>query len=348
MRTLAFIGFTERACRLACELAAKMHEQGMGVEVAGPARYAEHLGIDAYGSLAAWTAEHFENCDALVFVSAAGIAVRAIAPHVKDKYSDPAVIQIDEAGAFIVPLLSGHVGGANELARMLADCCGAQVAISTATDVNGLFAVDEWAHKQGLVICERVLAKRVSAALLDGEAVGFFSDFEIEGGLPSGFTTSTDEASSLGVCVSYDTTANPFEKTLHLVPKDIVVGAGCRRGTDASHFARQLERVLASRSISVCAVQTLASIDVKKDEEALLEFARIHECELAFFSAEELQAVEGEFSHSAFVEKTVGVGNVCERAAVLASDGGKLVCGKQSLDGVTIALACRSHSLRFS
>ena len=347
MRSVAFIGFTQRACMLACKLGARLREQGMSVEIAGPARYAEQLGIDAYESLGAWTAEHFGKSDALVFVSAAGIAVRAIAPYVKDKFDDPAVVQIDEAGAFVVPLLSGHVGGANELARMLADCCGAQVAISTATDVNGLFAVDEWAHGQGLVICERALAKAVSSALLEGVPVGFVSDFEIEGELPNGLVWSAENDCDLGICVSYDETARPFEKTLHLVPRDIVVGAGCRKGTEATHFAQQLLQVLASRGISVRAVQVLASIDVKKDEEALLEFARVHGCDLVFFSAEELQELEWEFSHSPFVEQTVGVGNVCERAAVRASGSGELICAKQSLDGVTIALVRKQHTLRF-
>lgn len=347
MRTLAFIAFTERACMLACELAAKMRERGMDAKVAGPARYAERLGIDAYESLDSWTAEHFESSDALVFVSAAGIAVRAIAPHVKDKFSDPAVVQIDEAAAFVVPLLSGHVGGANDLARMLAECCGAQVAVSTATDVNGLFAVDEWAHTQGLVICERMLAKDVSAALLEGVPVGFVSDCEIEGDLPRGLTASAAESCSLGICVGYDEAATPFERTLHLVPRNVVVGAGCRRKTESAHFARQVLDVLAQARLSVRAVCMLASIDVKQDEVALHDFARTHECELAFFSAEELRAVEGEFSHSPFVEQTVGVGNVCERAAVLASDNGMLICSKQSLDGVTVALARKPQTLRF-
>ena len=347
MRTLAFIAFTERACMLACELAAKMRERGVDAQVAGPARYAERLGVDAYDSLDAWTAKHFASCDALVFVSAAGIAVRAIAPHVSDKFSDPAVVQIDEAGAFVVPLLSGHVGGANDLARMLADCCGAQVAVSTATDVNGLFAVDEWAHTQGLVICERVLAKDVSAALLEGTSVGFVSDFEIEGDLPRGLIASTTEGCSLGICVSYDETAAPFKRTLHLVPRDVVLGAGCRRGVESAYFARQVLDVLVKARLSVRAVCMLASIDVKQDEIALHDFARTHECELAFFSAEELRAVQGEFSHSSFVEKTVGVGNVCERAAVLASDNGVLICSKQPLDGVTVALARKPRTLCF-
>ena len=108
-----------------------------------------------------------------MYVGATGIAVRAIAPYVRDKFHDPAVVSVDEAGRFVVPLLSGHVGGANELARVVAELCGGQAVVSTATDVNELFAVDEWAARRGYAIVERVIAKEISARLLEGASVGF-------------------------------------------------------------------------------------------------------------------------------------------------------------------------------
>ena len=97
-----------------------------------------------------WTARAFETADALVFVGAVGIAVRAIAPHIVHKSLDPAVVVIDEGGNFAVSLLSGHLGGANELARKIAAVTGAEAVITTATDVRGVFAVDEWARRQKL------------------------------------------------------------------------------------------------------------------------------------------------------------------------------------------------------
>ena len=101
-------------------------------------------------TLAGWTAQQFAAADALVFVGAAGIAVRAIAPHCQSKATDPAVVVLDECGRFAVPLLSGHLGGANDLACRLGAACGAVPVITTATDANGLFAVDEWAKKTKL------------------------------------------------------------------------------------------------------------------------------------------------------------------------------------------------------
>ena len=331
METIGIIAFTKAGCVLAKKLA-----EGLGLDsasVCGPARYADKLDIDAYESLDAWTEAHFATDDALIFVGASGIAVRAIAPHVRDKFTDPAVVSVDEAGRFVVPLLSGHVGGANELARDVAVITGGQAAVSTATDVNGLFAVDEWAARHGFAILERSIAKEISAALLDGRPVGFKSDFELDD-KPSGVTES---AASVGFIVSLDDSAMPFPRTLHLVPRVVTVGVGCRKGTDPSALEQAVVDALAEAKVSVKAVTTIASIDVKKDEQAILELAAKMGWSPVFYTADELAAVPGEFSSSDFVKRTVGVDNVCERAA--CASGGELVLGKQAGGGITVALA---------
>ena len=332
MQTIGIIAFTKAGCALAKKLA-----DGLGLgsgSVCGPARFADELGIDAYGSLDAWTQAHFATDDALIFVGASGIAVRAIAPHVRDKFSDPAVVSVDEAGRFVVPLLSGHVGGANELAREVAAITGGQAAVSTATDVNGLFAVDEWAARHGFAILERSIAKEISAALLDGRPVGFKSDFELDE-KPSGVT---EGAADIGFVVSLDDSAMPFPRTLHLVPRVATVGVGCRKGTDPSALEQAVADALAEANVSAKAVTAIASIDVKKDELAILELASKMGWSPVFYTADELAAVPGEFSSSDFVKRTVGVDNVCERAA--CASGGELVLGKQAGGGITVAIAC--------
>lgn len=338
MGRAAFIAFTRRGCALAARLASELPSckeyAGWACCVSGPARFAQGLDIDAYESLEAWTATWFARADALVFVGAAGIAVRAIAPHVNDKVTDPAVVCVDESGGFAVPLLSGHVGGANALARAVARLCGGHAAISTATDVNGVFAVDAWAVTQGLSIVERNLVKRVSSALLDGEPVGFVHDGSFAGDAPAGLT---DGNADLGICVSEDVSAQPFPETLHLVPRAFTVGVGCRRGTSLAVLAQAVDRALAGAGISTHAVAALASIDVKCDEPAIAQLAANRGWETRFYPAEALAQVPGAFSSSAFVERTVGVDNVCERAACAA--GGKLVVCKQSGDGVAVAIA---------
>ena len=332
MQTIGIIAFTKAGCALAKKLA-----DGLGLgsgSVCGPARFADELGIDAYGSLDAWPQAHFTTDDALIFVGASGIAVRAIAPHVRDKFSDPAVVSVDEAGRFVVPLLSGHVGGANELAREVAAITGGQAAVSTATDVNGLFAVDEWAARHGFAILERSIAKEISAALLDGRPVGFKSDFELDE-KPSGVT---EGAADIGFVVSLDDSAMPFPRTLHLVPRVATVGVGCRKGTDPSALEQAVADALAEANVSAKAVTAIASIDVKKDELAILELASKMGWSPVFYTADELAAVPGEFSSSDFVKRTVGVDNVCERAA--CASGGELVLGKQAGGGITVAIAC--------
>lgn len=331
MQAIGIIAFTKAGCALAKKLA-----EGLGMDsasVCGPARYADELGIDAYGSLDAWTEEHFATDGALIFVGASGIAVRAIAPHVRDKFTDPAVVSVDEAGRFVVPLLSGHVGGANELARDVAVITGGQAAVSTATDVNGLFAVDEWAARHGFAILERSIAKEISAALLDGRPVGFKSDFELDD-KPSGVT---EGAADIGFIVSLDDSAMPYPRTLHLVPQVATVGVGCRKGTDPSALEQAVADALAEANVSAKAVTAIASIDVKKDELAILELASKMGWSPVFYTADELAAVPGEFSSSDFVKRTVGVDNVCERAA--CASGGELVLGKQAGGGITVALA---------
>lgn len=336
--SIGCIAFTQKGCELAKSLAkglaAHAGYEDARVSVCGPGRFADELGINAYESLAAWTTEHFDADDALVFVSATGIAVRAIAPHVKDKFSDPAVVSVDEAGRFVVPLLSGHVGGANELARVAADVAGGQAVVSTATDVNELFAVDEWAARNGLAILERDVAKEVSAALLEGRPVGFASDFDVEWELPQGVTGG---AADIGFVVSLSGRDTPFARTLHLVPRVVTVGVGCRRGTDPAALKEAVYVALAEAHVSLRAVRMLASIDVKADEPAIHDLAAAEGWGLKFYTAEELAAVPGEFSSSEFVERMVGVDNVCERAA--CAEGGMLMMEKQAGGGVTVALA---------
>ena len=297
--TTAVIAFTRRGAALGRSLA-----DALGGSLHVPARFAPEVGAEAYASLEGWTAWAWARADALVFVGAAGIAVRAIAPHVRDKFSDPAVVSVDEAGRFVVPLLSGHVGGAN--------------------------AVDVWARERGMAITDRVLAKEVSAALLEGRPVGFASDFGHP--CPEGLTTGPAE---LGVWITDRTGEGPFPRALRLVPRSLILGIGCRRGTPEAAIAAAADAALAG--LAPEAVAGVATIDLKKDESGLLAFCARRGLPLTTYSAEALAAVEGDFTPSAFVRGITGVDNVCERAAAAA--GGRIIVPKQANNGVTAAVA---------
>ena len=327
--TVAVIAFTRRGAELGRKLAA-----ALSGALYAPARFAADAGAEPVPALDAWTAARWEDSDALVFVGAAGIAVRAVAPHIRDKFTDPAVVSVDEGGRFAVPLLSGHVGGANELALRVAELTGGQAAVSTATDVNGLFAVDVWAKGNGLVITDRALAKEVSAALLEGKAVGFASDFGHP--CPAGLTQGPAE---IGVWVTARTGAGPFSRTLRLAPKGLILGVGCRRGTERAAIEEAAAEALAG--YEPLAVAAVATIDLKKDEPGLLAFCAARGLPLLTFSAGELSAVAGDFTPSDFVKGVTGVDNVCERAAAAA--GGRIVVPKLAKNGVTAAVAEKRH-----
>lgn len=318
---IALIAFTDKGHALARYLARAV--QGEAVRCPQEA------------SLAAWTALQFERAEALVFVGAAGIAVRALAPHVRHKAEDPAVVVVDEGGRWAVPLLSGHLGGANALAKSLAAVSGGTAVLTTATDSRSLFAVDSWARTQGLAVMEPEGIKRVSAKLLRGEQVLFQSAYPIEGALPRGLCRAM-EGREADFAVSLQ---KPGGKALWLAPRVLVVGLGCRRGTAEEALRAFVQRVLAAQGWPMEAVAGLASIDAKKDEPGLVALAEALGWTLSFYSAAELRKAPGKYTESAFVEKTVGVGNVCERSAVLA--GGALLVLKWAEDGMTAAVAER-------
>ena len=357
------IAFTERGYALAERTAralsdcAQTGEDDPGWDVSVSRGFGE-----GKADLRAWTALAWEASDALLFVGAAGIAVRAIAPHVASKATDSAVVAIDEAGRFAVPLLSGHLGGANELAQTVARAAGAIPVITTATDVRGVWAVDTWARCAGLAVSNPEAIKRVSARLLSGGRVALYSDMPISGQPPEGVDIASDRAradivvspfagANAGASVrALETTgevvpAGETWKPVRLVVPCIVAGIGCRRGACAEAIEEAFLLACGQAGISPSAVREAATIEVKAHEEGLLAFCRARNIPLATYSAEELSQVEGSVSPSNFVRATVGVDNVCERAAL--ADGGKLIFPKLAHGGVTVAFSKVTIELSF-
>ena len=277
--------------------------------------------------------EHF-NDDAIIFVGATGIAIRSIAPYVKDKFSDPAVLVIDELGRYVISLLSGHMGGANALAEYIGGALGATPIITTATDINGAFAVDVFAKKHNLIISSRKLAKDVSAALLDKKAVDIDSDIDgINVKDIKKKLNPLNEDCELRIRITdrvYD------ENVLALIPKDIYLGVGCKKNTDSRKMWDFVNEVLKEEGIDIRAVKAVGSIDIKKDENAIKELADRLSVPFNTFSKDELNGVEGEFNESEFVKQTVGVGNVCERSVLIQCNN--LIMGKTAKDGITLAI----------
>ena len=304
-------------------------------------KYAVKYGFTAHETIRADMGDLFSTYDALVFLCACGIAVREIAPHVKSKTDDPAVLVMDDRGHYVIPLLSGHIGGANALARRIESLVGAKAVITTATDGAGRFSCDAWATEHGCAISSMRLAKEVSAAILTRN-IPVVSEFPLPDRLPDGLTEQAE--GDLGISIGVGT-QTPFSSTLRLIPKIVTVGVGCRRGTSEERIFAALTETLKKYQIDLRAVCRIASIDIKRDEPGLLACAHKLGVPAVFFSAEELSAVPGDFEESDFVKQTVGVGNVCERAAVCA--GGKRLVRKTAWNGVTVAVGIADWSVAF-
>lgn len=300
-----------------------------------------------HASLRDWSKVHFAQDDALVFVGAAGIAVRSIAPYVQDKLSDPAVLVIDEKGNFVIPILSGHVGGANALSEEIANNLSAMPVITTATDVNAKFAVDVFAKKNGLFIQNKNGIKAVSARLLREEGVLFSLEGAIHGGVPKELKQVPYPPTG-----KIDFLVSPYvetcETSLFLVPKAIVLGIGCKAGKSDREIEDFVETFLKITKIQKEAVKAVCSIDKKKEESGILSFCEKRGLPFFTYSAAELKEVSGTFRTSLFVEQTVGVDNVCERAALKGcKEGGTLIAKKCAKNGITLAAARMDWSVDF-
>ncbi len=283
--------------------------------------------------------KNFNRADKLIFIGALGITVRLIAAHILKKDEDPAVICIDEMGKHVISVLSGHIGGGNELACYIAEKTGAQPVITTATDLSGIWACDVWAVKNDCKVANTEEIKTISAGLLNREKIGFKSHFSVTGEVPGGIYMVDErvEEFSKGICLCHDENEKPFRHTLNLIPRNIVVGVGCRRDTDSKAFEEFILENLHACKISVKAVSCMASIDLKKEEKCIEDFCEKYKIPRRFFSAEELMKIKGSFHHSDFVERTTGTDNVCERSAA-AAGAKEFILEKKSKDGMTAAI----------
>ena len=311
--------------------------------------------------LTEWTGEQMKEHRSLLFIGACGIAVRAIAPFLTNKLNDMPVLVMDEQGRFVIPILAGHVGGANELALSLAERMGSTPVITTATDLNHCFAVDLFARRNALHIVNKDGIAKVSSRILAGEEVtmaveeGHLREEEaqtLRGRRGSRKTNIPDGIRLVSTEAPVDVLVAPASygqgRLLTLRPKEYVIGIGCKRGKAAEQIDHFVNRALKESGISMEQVAAFASIDRKKDEEGILWMSSHYGISFVTCSAEELQQVEGNFHASEFVKSQVGVDNVCERAALrLSGPDGILITGKQAEDGITVAIAKRRWSVSF-
>lgn len=293
-----------------------------------------------------WTKRQFETAGGVIFIGAAGIAVRSIAPFIMSKDKDLAVVAVDESGKFSISLLSGHLGGANELAGKIAKLLGAMPVITTATDLNNKFAVDNFAKRNGLAISDITKIKKISSQILNGRTINLYSDFPVSGKIPEELKLCgeiPEIVSDYGIWITLSSKEN--EKIIRLIPPVITLGIGCKKGSSEELVEKKINEFLEKHFIAPEAVFQIASIDLKSEEDGIISYADRHNIKFKTASEKELNSIKGEFTDSEFVRKITGVGNVCERAAMWASQladrDSRLLIKKYAGDGVTLAAAVR-------
>lgn len=288
------------------------------------------------GKLKDFCGEIFSQYDSIVFIMASGIVVRSIAPWVKDKRTDPAVVVIDDKGKNVISLLSGHLGGANALSTKIAGLISAHPVITTASDVNNLPSVDMMAKSKGLVIDSMEDAKTITAMIVNSENVELVDDF----GIFNGSIMPIPDGDCKGkVIVSNKNTIQEDKPFVKLLPQNIVLGIGCKKDTEPTQLMSLIDDTCSRFNIDKRSIKTIASIKIKESEEAILQAAENLNCQLKFLSAETLQTVDKHFQGSAFVLSKVGVASVSTTSAYIAgNESGKFIIKKDIRDGMTISV----------
>lgn len=320
------------------------------VDIFGKAGQEMPAGVRVYERLAPQVAAAFRQYDALVFIMATGIAVRMIAGSLKSKLEDPAVLVLDEEAQHVISLLSGHIGGANELTRELAASLGADPVITTATDVQKKLAVDVAAARLALRPSPKEQIKRFNSAVLDDAAIRYVIDENLarasfykkrldDMGLTALFGRELPPKGGLTAFITADESVRR-EDVICLVPRRLVAGIGCRRGTEMSEIRVALEATLTKIGRSIADVSLLASTEAKADEAGLLALSAKLKRDIRFHSNEKMQETIDAYglSESPFVKKNIGIGNVAEAAALASVPAGRLALAKTRFEKVTVAL----------
>lgn len=270
--------------------------------------------------------------EAIIFVSSTGIAVRAIAPWIKDKTKDPAVIVIDAQAKYVISLLSGHIGGANRLTREIARALGATPIITTATDGLGIVAPDLISSEYDLEIESMEKCKEISVHLIEGQKVAFIDEEDMIP-IPKGYVEKDTGANHTLVVTNK---AYVPGASLKLIRKNIILGIGCRKGIESDKMQAFILSELKQLNIHSLAVKEIVSIDIKKEEKCIIDLSSYLQVPFRVYSKEAINQVEGEFEGSDFVQEQVGVRGVSEPCVILA--GGQIIQEKTKHEGMTLCV----------
>lgn len=357
-KPIAIVAVTRHGVGLALQLQAKLEESVCYVPERH--RFAIAMGAVGFQRVGAVFPEIWDKSRALICIMATGIAVRLISPLIRHKTVDPAVVVLDERGQFVISLLSGHLGGANRLAREVARLTDGQAVITTASDVRKKPSLDLIAQKAGLEIENMDMLSRAARAILEDEPVWLYDpeerltpfltdqhnihrlvekaamnpDPEI---MEQGGQAPGKEDAPIGLWAS-ELSAPPETRWLLLRPRNLVVGVGCNRGAPAEEILGLLKTVFRREGLSLLSIRNLASVDIKADEPGILEAGKTLDRPVRFFSRKEIENIEVP-NPSGIVAEHIGVRSVCEATALLSARSETIIVEKQKTANVTLAVA---------
>lgn len=288
----------------------------------------------------------FYDSDAIIFIGATGIAVRLIAPFIKHKSKDPAIICIDDKSRFIISLLSGHLGGANSLTERLAEKLDAIPVITTASDSRGIEAIDLFAQKNDYHMENMKMVTEVTRKMVDGKNILFFSEraekinynnlillndiekFELEDQVDGAIIVTSKNIDidkrlkDIPVCI--------------LRPKNLNIGIGCKKDMPKERIIQAIEDLFSELNLSTKSIKNIGSVEVKKNELGIIEAAKYFGVDFKIFTIDEIGKVDNKFNKSEFVKKTIGVYSVAEPSAYLL--GGEFLSMRTTHEGITLSV----------
>ena len=279
------------------------------------------------------TKEAMEKAKGIIFISSTGIAVRAIATYLKGKTIDPGVVVVDAKGEYAISLLSGHLGGGNELAVKVSEILKAMPIITTATDSLGVKAPDMISKENNLLISDMKKAKDISAFLIEGKKVVFEDEDKIID-IPKGYIECTEGSENLPkVKVTNKISGS---EALVLVRKNVILGIGCRKDVPKEKMLKFIRESLKEYGYREDSILKISTIDLKSKEEAILNISQVFSLPLEIHSRDEVRKIEHLFKCSDFVRKSIGVGAVAEPCVYLS--GGEIVVERISKEGMTLCI----------
>lgn len=284
------------------------------------------------------TEKAFKTSESIIFISSIGIAVRAISSFVVSKDIDPGVVTVDLSSKYAISILSGHIGGSNNLALEVSKILNCHPIITTATDTMNIKAPDIIAKNNNLLIDDLRKAKYISALLVDGKEVGIKDEYDIID-ITKGYRRLTKlEEDSIWVTnkIKYEDIELDYCKILKLIRKDIVLGIGCKRGTSYKKIKEFILESLKKYNYDFRAVKSIVSVDLKKDEDGIIKLSENFGCPFITYTNDQIKLVEDKYEKSEFVFKTLGVHSVCEPCVDLS--GADIVVNKIKHEGITLAI----------